>query len=61
VALRADGSQHQYRFTLDDQQGAAISGTTLRDCTPPRCGCERLTDFNKIRIHNTKLYKTVIQ
>ena len=34
---------------------------TLRDCTPPRCGCERLTDFNKIRIHNTKLYKTVIQ
>jgi len=33
VALRADGPQHQYSFTLDDQQGTAIRGTTLRDCT----------------------------
>jgi hypothetical protein len=29
MALRADGPQHQYRFTLDDQQGSAISRTTL--------------------------------
>ena len=40
MTLRADGPQHLYRFTLDDQQGATISGTTLRDCTPSRRGCE---------------------
>jgi len=40
VALRADGPQHQYHFTLDDQQGTALCGTALRDCTPPRRGCE---------------------
>ena len=40
MALRADGPQHQYRFTMDDQQGAALRGTALRDCTSPRRGCE---------------------
>ena len=34
VALRADGPQHQYSFTLDDQQGTAIRGTA-RLCRLP--------------------------
>ena len=34
VALRADGPQHLYHFTMDDQQGTAISGTA-RLCRLP--------------------------
>jgi hypothetical protein len=34
VALRADESQYQYRFTLDDQQGTALRGTA-RLCRLP--------------------------
>ena len=49
VALRADVPQHQYSFTLDDQQGATISGTTLRDCTSPRRGCEGIVSVVETR------------
>ena len=50
LALRADGTQHQYRFTMDDQQGAAISGTVLRDCSSPRRGCEGIVSVVKVNI-----------
>ena len=50
MALRADGSQHQYCFTMDDQQGAALRGTALRNCTPPRRGCEGIIGIVKIII-----------
>jgi len=34
MALRADEPQYQYRFTLDNQQGAALRGTA-RLCRLP--------------------------
>ena len=35
VALRADGPQHLYRFTLDDQQGGA-NVWKIRPCRSPK-------------------------
>ena len=34
LAFRTGGPQHLYRFTLDDKQGAAVSGTA-RLCRLP--------------------------
>ena len=52
MALRADGPQHQYCFTMDDQQGAALRGTALRDCTSPRRGCERIVSVVEMKESN---------
>jgi len=52
MALCADGPQHQYRFTMDDQQGTALRGTALRDSTSPRRGCEGIVGVVEIKNNN---------
>ena len=31
------------------QEGSAISGTNLRDSTPPRCGCEGIVSIDEVK------------
>ena len=56
MALCADGPQHQYRFTMDDQQGTALRGTALRDSTPPRRGCEGIAGVVKVKQYRFVYY-----
>ena len=51
MALRTDGPQHQYRFTMDDQQGTALRGTALRDSTPSRRGCEGIIGVVEVTLN----------
>ena len=55
-ALGADGQERWNSIHVDDQQGAAISGTTLRDCQASRRGCEGIIGFNEIIRKNYEIY-----
>ena len=54
--IQMDGQPLGLLGRLPKQEGAAISGTTLRDCQASRRGCEGIIGFNEIIRKNYEIY-----